>query len=522
MKKKLGIYTLCLLITSMLICCQDDQISEITQSNSVITKAVPTPNFNWETSDWMPTPPNQTRIPSPWIGQGSIVSAYGIEISNDHKASEGWILLYNTFDSSAPGQLVNPYFILYNKYRGLMRIYLYLTTQFIATSSYIQDGLSVISSSETSILNFVGQDFIDATINRKNYMQMQAMPIDGSLPLASNRWYMMQYEMAYDPNISQIPYNNIQLNWMLNYYNVQKITLGGEQVGTLNGVLGSSSNSNIFSSLIGAGSTIGTGVLAGVGKAFITNNTINSAGANTLGLPNDIFKSLSSGVSSAISAAAGNLPGAIINLLSAVIGGSTTPTPISLNLRTNIELKGTGTNAGSFPSSPLSFWVPGTNIPSNAVGYIPLNNLILGVVNFVGKPQIQIKVYSRDYEVPDEPFDPDRMLSLTEYRGVFPSNIDYSAYLRVNPEVTNIARVTIERQDIVIIGNNPNYQGNPEFTDICPSEIKWIEGGNPYTNWLFPQNLKVGVRFTIRITPNNGTPSSIILKTFQLNDVWIY
>lgn len=42
-------------------------------------------------------------------------------------------------------------------------------------------------------------------------MQMQPAPMDGSLPLAANRWYMMQYELAYDPNLADIPYKDIRL-----------------------------------------------------------------------------------------------------------------------------------------------------------------------------------------------------------------------------------------------------------------------------------------------------------------------
>lgn len=49
---------------------------------------------------------------------------------------------------------------------------------------------------------------------------MQSAPHDGSLPLASNSWYMMQYEMAYDPSLTQIPYDQIQLSCSLNYYNI--------------------------------------------------------------------------------------------------------------------------------------------------------------------------------------------------------------------------------------------------------------------------------------------------------------
>lgn len=235
--------------------CSDNEFEELSDNSNatkVQTRAVPTPVFDWENADWMPTPSMQSRIPSPWSGQGSLVGTYGIDIVNDRKAFDGWELLYNTFDSNVTAPLVNPYFVLYNKYRGIMRIYLYLTTSFVTTSSYIQDGITVVSNRKTSILNYLGQDIIDLDKEpNKQYMQMQPAPMDGSLPLAANRWYMMQYELAYDPNLADIPYKDIQFSWTLNYYNVQQISLGGNITGSLNGTIGSASGSNLFKPLLG-------------------------------------------------------------------------------------------------------------------------------------------------------------------------------------------------------------------------------------------------------------------------------
>lgn len=286
------LYLICLFVLSVFInSCSGYEFDNIDMTKTQ-TRAVPTPLFDWENLDWMPTPSMQSQIPSPWSGQGSLVGTYGIDIINDRKACDGWELLYNTFDSNVTAPLVNPYFVLYNKYRGIMRIYLYLTTSFVTTSSYIQDGITIVSNYKTSILNYLGHDIVDLDKEpHKQYMQMQPAPIDGSLPLAANRWYMMQYELAYDPNLANIPYNDIQFSWTLNYYNVQQISLGGKITGNLNGTIGSASESNFFKPLLGVGKIVGTGVLAGVGQNLITNNTINAdTGENKLGLPNKVFK----------------------------------------------------------------------------------------------------------------------------------------------------------------------------------------------------------------------------------------
>ena len=107
----------------------------------------------------------------PWIGAGSLSSFYETDILNDYKSFDGWEMLYNAFSSEASSIVNNPFFVLYNKYRGTMRIYLYITTPFVATSSYIQNGISVISAKETSILNFLGQPVLDAVAKRSEKLR---------------------------------------------------------------------------------------------------------------------------------------------------------------------------------------------------------------------------------------------------------------------------------------------------------------------------------------------------------------
>ena len=105
--------------------CQDSV--ELTETSSqevnLESRSVTPAYFDWETADFMPTPKGQARIDPPWHGQGSLAYMYGDDVLTDIKASDGWELLYSTFDANASAPLVNPYFILYNKYRGLMRIF---------------------------------------------------------------------------------------------------------------------------------------------------------------------------------------------------------------------------------------------------------------------------------------------------------------------------------------------------------------------------------------------------------------
>lgn len=502
--------------------CLTDSLLEGTDSqeptsNLSKTRAIPTPEFDWENADWMPTPLGQSRIPSPWVGAGSLAAFYDMDIINDRYKTAGWELLYNTFDSNAPGPLQNPYFVLYNKYRGTIRFYLYLTTQFVTSSSYLQDGISIVSNQPTSLLNFLGNNVVDVTAHTSQYDQIQQSPVDGSSPLATNRWYMIQYELAYDPNLASIPYNQIQLKWYLNYCNVQKINLNGSQEGgiegTIGSTIGSSGSQGILSQFKSLGKAAGTGVLAGIGTKFITDHETNDQGENTLGLNKNIFKSISSGLKSALSGAISNLPGALFNGLSAIFGSQgSQPIPVSLQFESKISLKGNISEKGSFPASPITFWIPGTNIATDAVGYVPLYNKPLGVINLNDKPKIQTRseiIYGYDID----PYDGSQQ-NIDEYWMIYPESIDYSQYLIINPEVEKIADVTIKQQDLV--GLYPNSPSSPIFNPkkICIGIVYHFWGGGSYP-LSYPE---LGVRFTIEVKPKNGDAISTIIKTFKLEE----
>lgn len=519
------------LFCSLVSCSRELKLEDSSQNQilQVLNNAIPTPPLDWENADFMPTPSGQSPIPAPWVGQGSIASVYGLDIVNDRKAIDGWELLYNTFTSNSPGPLVNPYFILYNKYRGLMRIFIYVTTPFIAPSSYLQDGISVVSSQETSLLNFVGKEAVDPeSPNQKNYNQIQPAPSDGSMPLASNKWYMMQYELAYDPNLSNTLYNTIQLSWHLNYYNIQEIRLNGTMKGDIvQSFIGQSSggNSNNISSILGPGTAgllknVGTGVIAGIGSSFLDRNTIANPQPgkpnNKFGLDNNIFNSLKTGISGAFQSSVGGLPGAIIGFLSGIVGGASTIVPLNFQIETEIELKGSGTEKGSLPSMPISFYIPGTSGLSAATGYIPTYNKTLGVLNITGKPSIDIHTISSRYEGED-PYDGYKYTNNITLVNVN-LNKDFSDYLVFNEEVLAIADISILTQEFINLASK----------SILYSSYDWEEGyvekfGSPLKDG--PRlycDTPIGVRFKIKITPKNGAPASVIVKTFKINHNWTY
>jgi hypothetical protein len=488
--------------------------------------------FNWETVDWMPTPPGQSQIPPPWIGQGSIAGTYGADIVNDHKAADGWALVYNTFNPNAPGSLVNPYFMLYNKYRGLLRIYFFVTTPFVYPSTYIVDGLQVVSSSKSSnMLNYLGTDLVYYGTNQTLFNQIEPAPLNGSQPLASNKWYMLQYEIAYDPNMSTYGYQDIQLSWFMNFNSVSTISLGGTATGTIKTATGAQSSA-LPSALQKGGQVLGTSALSIIGAGAVQSAQIDTTGKNNMGLSPSIFKAVLKGVTGAVSAATGGIAGAIVNIFSAVIGGSSNSPTVNLDLNASINLSGTQTTAGSFPSSPTSVYVPGTVITQAAQNYIPLYNSTLGVFYLSSPPQIICKHSTDNTQITTTTYS----LTASEISG---TNLIF------NPAVTGAAKIQNIKEEIVLIdpnktypytwssdagsyygffastgtkeqvGNHTVYSGT-SFIALTQGLDYW-DNINGIENIIPGQevNSGLGVRVTFDVVPNGGAPKSTIVKTFN-------
>ncbi|MBO9204801.1 MULTISPECIES: hypothetical protein [Niastella] len=534
---------LLLLAVNFVSCRKDIKSTEdITDDTPVKLKGVIPVTFDWKTVDYMPTPPGQTLIPVPWIGQGSLTSLYGIDVIGDNRHEDGWILLYSTFDANASGPLQNPYFILYNRFRGLMRIFLYLTGNFALESSHLTNGMTLLSGTPSQMLAYMGNNFVDLTQPHMSFTQIEKAPIDGSMPMATNKWFMMQYELAYDPQLASIPFTNMQLSWFTNYNAISQISLGGNIDGTIKGTIaasGEGSNNVLKSALGNAGKIAGTVGLAAVGSQFLNNAAGNYPGKNftydsqgnvtgdenhnsnnNLGLPDKLFTSMKDGMAAGLSAATGNIPGAVAGVFSAIFGGSSQPQQqtVSLNLNATLTLNGTTTAPGSFPASPTSIWVPGTqgltaSNSANIQGYIPLYENPLGVFSLSSAPTAIKESYSiqnadRSYE------------NRTEVA------INTNSYtIQFNPAVVNGtangATISNLTQEVVIerTGNEDVYGTREQVGDI----VYWTE---PASNAVVAYNVgrqqhpypiidQAWLRISFDITPNNNPAARTkIIKTF--------
>ncbi len=372
------------------------------------------------------------------------------------------------------------------------------------------------------MLNFLGTDIIDPSQNQSSFSQIEPAPGDGSLPLASNKWYMLQYEIAYDRQIANVPYQNIQLSWFTNFNSVSAISLGGTETGTIQTAVGAPSDP-LNAALQKGGTIAGTATASFIGSKALDKFSQNGAVNNKLGLPNLLFTKAKDAVASAFGAATGGIPSAIVGIFSAIIGGTSDSTPtINLNLNSKITLTGTQTSSGSFPSSPTSVYVPGSIITSSAQSFIPLYNQTLGVFNLIARPQVEAR---RNHVA-------DAGTYYTKYGQI--GNMDQ--LMVTNPAVINSlpdgAYIRFTNEAVVLLDPVTSFtptvvNGNVETIGTHTAFVQTITDGDPdqfYVGYYAPYSQAaptVAVRVTFQVVPNNGGPVSTFVKTF-LADVITY
>ena len=438
MKQYSWIYLFVFLVLSS---CTSDNVEDSILKSPKLAYSIIQPEFDWENIDYMPTPTGTTPIPTPWIGQGSLVGTYDLDILNDKKKSEGWCLLYNSFSTDPKVYQPNPYFILYNKYRGIMRIFYYATDGFVQTSSNVIDNLSIISSHPTRMFNYTDKEIIDAGSNRNSLQHIQPKPFDGSLPLASHRWYMTQYELAYDPNINSIPYDQIALNFNLNFIDINNITLNGTSASELKGTIGEQSEgelSHAFNSTLKAGGKV---ALSNIGY-YLLKKGVDKNGKNVFGIKEKTYNSILKNIGDVASKSVGGVWGAAIGLFNSILFGTkTSPTPLYATINTEMKAEGTLSQKGSFPAMPITLYMPGTNMPSNAPGRLPIYNKPLGVFNINDNG---LKIYVTHTKTQrirhDDPYNPGQPITESWENLTCGQLQDYSIYLQFNPEVEKNCR----------------------------------------------------------------------------------
>lgn len=488
---------------------------EIVENNLIeiqpLTKSILPEVFDWENADWMPTPPGQAQIPMPWGGQGSISAFYGPDVVYDFKRVNGWRLVYSSFRDNGE-ELIDPYFMLYNIYRGTLRIYFYLTDPYIGSSTYLQDALILgkSSSASTNLLNYLGGNIVNRDINVDSFTQIQPKMPSGGAPLTGRRWYMIEYEMAYDPYIDYHLSDQFYLTWHLDYYDIDSLKLDGTHKAEIFGTIGGANNT-----LTDAATSTGKGVVSILGLELMESLTLSdSLGTNKIGLNNSVFKALKDGLNAAVNSFGSGIPELAFNVLSAIISGTTTTSPPSVSLKVDADLEFTGSkiSRGAVSSTPIEFKIPGTEIPSTAPGYLPLYTEPLGVFYLDGNINVNITETITVTELEDD------IMGTGTYRvyssRVLPSQQDYSQYLVINPAVTRVANVSVVSQEVLV--KVDNVLGGDSILDFPLTGTLY---DNPWeSDAPIPDIRDIFIRYIVKVQPKDGSPASFICKSFYVDN----
>src|SRR5688572_20949394 len=123
--------------------------------------------FDWETATQMPVPPGKPVVPMPW--SDNAIRNYDPGLRYDYKKSDGWEMLYGTFSDSI--NFDNRVFILYNKFRGLVRYYTYnhqFVSSDIGTARWLLNEVRIaMPGNPSEAANFAGQDIVDVGTTMK-------------------------------------------------------------------------------------------------------------------------------------------------------------------------------------------------------------------------------------------------------------------------------------------------------------------------------------------------------------------
>lgn len=472
------------------------------QRETVLPHQAPQPNavapaddtaFDWENATYVPTAPGY-NVRMPWASGGG--STLDIAVASDYHHNDGWDMVYNTFNNN-----VNPtipsqsplYFALYNRFRGILRYY-YFNPGYSNYSTQLEHGLSLMPSSSTSsMLNFEGNDLADPSNNVKGFTQTSKVSLN-----SSSTWYVMQYQIAYDPSYTSQSFEVFHPHWNITNVNITSIKTDGVELGTLNGSIttpkaGVDWASVAINGLLAVGEFVGT---AGVSTA---------AGATPSGWQ---------------SAATGGLAGSTTGVLSGLFGGnSSNSQEVALTINSNITTTGTASSSGG--AVDVNFWLPGqtSTTPANAPAQ-PIVNYPIGLFNLSKRPTVVVTA-PKGGTVNNDVAYADYSLNVDDIKNnLFQTN---STVINSSPTGVSISNPKFE-----VVAFDVNSAWSPDGATQTESigTHKVVYTGQTSVDFTttvrrvpFSVASNVGVRVSFWVTPNNGAARTFVVKTFQANVV---
>lgn len=424
-------------------------------------------------------------------------------------------MYFNTFNSLT--KVDAPYFVLYNRYRGTMRIYYYFVPKSGVETTQVTFQLDLKGTEgQSSILSFDNQEAIDLSSNPVTISKVQPEKI-----FQNGSWYAEEFQLAYDANLKNKNYASNQLRWNMYSASVDQINLDGTQKGEINGTVQTPKPTTSFmGQLVSGAINLGTGGvgLFATGSKVLGNFFSKNYGPIKLekvkeGIDEASNKNLKTGGSS------------IFNALSSLVtggnGGGFSEQKVNLIMDTKMQLNGSISHAPNGLFSTTLF-ISGMQGLSTAPGSIPNYTGNLGIFNLSAKPKVVVinnpptqqppenvmmKYYLADYYIDEQSFQ-------------FVTNPDI-----INNSATG-ATIQNYRQEIVTgdLSDVASYDfdyisGDIEYMGIDQKVLTGSVGFGFWTRTNAPViarklDTDTYVRISFNVVPNNGKPKTTIVKTF--------
>ncbi|QNK61076.1 hypothetical protein H7F33_10820 [Pedobacter sp. PAMC26386] len=485
---KKNYYLLLLFLIVSIGACKKTEKPQIEVHSVTLTKpqnAISSESFDWETVSVMPTVPG-TQILIPWAS--GVSRQFSPEIAGDFKKVDGWELVYSTFSSKEIPDVY--YFILYNKFRGLLRMYYYHKSATTVNSDNIAHTLKVIGTdvANSPLMNFAGADLVEFNQNLQSASTLELWQ------LANATWYAFEYEIAYDKNLALKNPFALSFQWPVTANTISNINLNGTSIGTITG--------NI--TLPGGDLTISPNITAN-GRGSINIKGSSDVDKLKPSIGASLFSSFKDLVTKGLTKVAGGL---VDKLFSGIFGGKSGGSQDNVNLKINTQISLTGKISNNALIGSQVFNTPGYD-QTNAQGRVPLYNQPLGVFYLSNKPTVIETTHISTTST-----------GLPAIR-TYVYSIDYSKlHFDLNPAVTNIATVQQRYSEVILSG----YTEGLDHTGTVESvgNLTYLTGSliGVKNQRLFV----VGIRVVFDVIPNNGSPKSVLVKTFtaNLDEVTVY
>jgi hypothetical protein len=466
------------------------------------------PGFDWDnpSTTTMPVAANSPVVYVPWRSNGGTPLDPGIV--DDYHKSDGWELVYNSFApdnfptagtagvmATSSGQPAGGlYFALYNRYRGILRYYLYIPPGLFGSSTQISHGLGIYTTGNTSkMLNFEGVDIVDPSNNSTGFTKTNKDGVS-----VTGGWYAMQYQLAYDPAFANTSYPNPGFSWNSRSVSITQIYSEGVEIGSLKGtIVTPKPDFNWATAALGVVEAVGTATLDPASNIKI--------------------------VAGLAGAASGGLSGSAQGVLDGVFGSASSQT-VDLSLSSNITTNGTATTFQPYELNAMPF--PGQNLGTTN-GVPPLITHPLGLFNLSDRPTVYVHSVRTAVTGP----------SGSGYRYDYTYSFDAAALqllIQKNPSILNTdpSGASVSNFKAEVVSVDPNADDYPGFQAYGTQELvgthtvytgnavtlsySVVHGGQPS-----PTAQKTAIRVSFNVAPNSGasTPKPFIVRTFLANVV---